>query len=203
MENNNNKKIRKISLIAFFSAVSAILMFFDFPLPIAPSFMKMDLSELPVMIGGFILGPISCIAISILKVLIKFIIKGTSTMFLGELANIVGSIAYALPSCIIYSTLKNKKRAVLGLIIGTISSSIICTLFNLFFLFPLYMNLFHMSEDVIIGMCHAILPFIDSMIKVMFFSVFPFNILKFGITSVITYMLYKHVSKITKEYINK
>lgn len=203
MTNVNNKKIRKISLIAFFSAISAILMFFDFPLPIAPSFMKMDLSELPVMIGGFILGPISCISISVLKILIKFIIKGTSTMFLGELANLIGSIAYALPSSIIYNILKNKKRAVLGLILGTILSSLICTLFNAFFLFPLYMNVFHMSEDVIIGMCRAILPYIDSMLKVMLFSVFPFNILKFSITSIITYMLYKHVSKMTKEFINK
>lgn len=203
MTNVNNKKIRKISLIAFFSAISTILMFFDFPLPIAPSFMKMDLSELPVMIGGFILGPISCISISVLKILIKFIIKGTSTMFLGELANLIGSIAYALPSSIIYSMLKNKKRAVFGLILGTILSSLICTLFNAFLLFPLYMNVFHMSEDVIIGMCRAILPYIDSMLKVMLFSVFPFNILKFSITSIITYMLYKHVSKMTKEFINK
>lgn len=203
MANVNNVKIRRLALIAFFSALSAILMFFDFPLPIAPSFMKMDLSELPVIIGGFILGPIHCIIISVLKVLIKFMIKGTSTMFLGEFANLIGSIAYALPASIIYSILKNKKRAIFGLILGTVLSSIICTLFNAFLLFPLYMNVFHMSEDVIIGMCRAILPFIDSMLKVMLFSVFPFNILKFGITSIITYMLYKHISKLIKEFINK
>ena len=203
MIRESNKKIKKIALIAFFSAMSAILMFFDFPLPIAPSFMKMDLSELPVIIGGFILGPIPCITISVLKVLIKFIIKGTSTMFLGETANLIGSIAYSLPSSIIYSKLKNKKRAVNGLVFGTILSSIVCTLFNAFLLFPLYMNVFHMGEEVIIGMCRAILPFIDSMLKVMLFSVFPFNILKFSITSIITYMLYKNVSKLTKEFINK
>ena len=203
MSKSNNKNVKKLALIALFSSISAILMFFDFPLPIAPTFMKMDLSELPVIIGGFILGPISCVTISMLKVLIKFIIKGTSTMFLGELANFIGSIAYALPACLIYSSLKNKKRAVHGLFIGTILSSLACTLFNAFLLFPLYMNVFHMEKDAIIGMCRAILPFIDSMLKVMLFSVFPFNILKFSITSIITYMLYKHVSKMTKGFINK
>lgn len=203
MSNSNNKNVKKLALVAFFSALSAILMFFDFPLPIAPSFMKMDLSELPVIIGGFILGPISCITISILKVLIKFMIKGTSTMFLGELANLIGSISYALPSSIIYTKLKNKRRAIHGLILGTLLSSIVCTLFNAFLLFPLYMNVFHMSEDVIIGMCRAILPFIDSMLRVMLFSVLPFNLLKFSITSIITYLLYKNVSKLTKEFINK
>ena len=203
MSNSNNKNVKKLALVAFFSALSAILMFFDFPLPIAPSFMKMDLSELPVIIGGFILGPVPCITISVLKVLIKFMIKGTSTMFLGELANLIGSIAYALPSSIIYTKLKNKKRAVHGLILGTLLSSLVCTLFNAFLLFPLYMNVFHMSEDVIIGMCRAILPFIDSMLKVMLFSVLPFNLLKFSITSIITYLLYKNVSKLTKEFINK
>lgn len=203
MSNSNNKNVKKLALVAFFSALSAILMFFDFPLPIAPNFMKMDLSELPVIIGGFILGPVPCITISVLKVLIKFMIKGTSTMFLGELANLIGSIAYALPSSIIYAKLKNKKRAVHGLILGTLLSSIVCTLFNAFLLFPLYMNVFHMSEDVIIGMCRAILPFIDSMLRVMLFSVLPFNLLKFSITSIITYLLYKNVSKLTKEFINK
>lgn len=203
MSNSNNKNVKKLALVAFFSALSAILMFFDFPLPIAPSFMKMDLSELPVIIGGFILGPISCVTISILKVLIKFMIKGTSTMFLGELANLIGSIVYALPSSIIYAKLKNKKRAIHGLILGALLSSLVCTLFNAFLLFPLYMNVFHMSEDVIIGMCRAILPFIDSMLRVMLFSVLPFNLLKFSITSIITYLLYKNVSKLTKEFINK
>ena len=190
-----NKNIKKIAIIALFSALSAILMYFDFPLPLAPNFMKMDLSELPVIIGGFILGPIECIVIAILKVLIKFVLKGTSTMFLGELANIIGGITYALPASIIYKSLKTKKRAVIGLVIGVILSSVVCTVCNALFLFPLYINVFQMSEEVIIKMCNAILPFIDSMMKVYIFSVFPFNIIKFTITSIITYIFYKNISK--------
>ncbi len=190
-----NRNIKKIAIIALFSALSAILMYFDFPLPIAPTFMKMDLSELPVIIGGFILGPIECIAIAVLKVLIKFVLKGTSTMFLGELANIIGSIAYALPASIIYKSLKTKERAMIGLIIGIFLSSVVCTICNALFLFPIYIKVFHMSEEVIIKMCSAIVPFIDNMTKVYLFSVLPFNIIKFTISSIITYIFYKNISK--------
>ena len=197
-----NNKIKKISIVALFSALSAILMYFDFPLPIAPTFMKMDLSELPVIIGGFVLGPIECVSIAVFKVLIKFILKGTSTMFLGELANIIGSITYALPASIIYKALKTKERAVIGMIIGIILASVACTLCNALFLFPLYMKAFHMSEEVIIKMCSAIVPFIDSMTKVYLFSVLPFNIVKFSIASIITYIFYKNISKHIKSILN-
>ena len=197
-----NNKIKKISIVALFSALSAILMYFDFPLPIAPTFMKMDLSELPVIIGGFILGPLECVSIAIFKVLIKFVLKGTSTMFLGELANIIGSIAYALPASIIYKTLKTRERAVIGMIVGIILASVVCTLCNALFLFPIYIKVFHMSEEVIIKMCNTIIPYIDSMMKVYIFSVLPFNIVKFLISSVITYIFYKNISKHIKSILS-
>lgn len=197
-----NKNIKKIAIIALFSALSAILMYFDFPLPIAPTFMKMDLSELPVIIGGFILGPVGCIAIAVLKVFIKFVLKGTSIMFFGELANIIGSITYSLPASILYNSFKTKKGAIIGLLIGILLSSAVCTICNALFLFPVYINVFHMSEEVIIKMCSAILPFIDSMTKVYIFSVLPFNIIKFSITSIITYFFYKNISKHIKNLLN-
>lgn len=197
-----NNQIKKIAIIALFSSISAVLMFFDFPIPVAPSFMKMDLSELPVIIGGFVLGPTQCVVIAVLKVVIKFLIKGTSTMFLGEIANIIGSITYALPASIIYKTLKTKERAVIGLILGVCLASIMCTLCNALFLFPVYIKVFHISESMIIGMCSKIFPFIDSMTKVYLLSVLPFNIIKFSIASIITYIFYKRISTYIKRILN-
>lgn len=192
------KSMKKIAIIALFSAIGAILMYIDFPIPIAPSFMKMDLSELPVIIGGFLLGPVASVVIAILKVMIKFVIKGTSTMFVGELANIIGSVSYALPATLIYTKLKTKKRAIIGLIVGTITASVIITCCNATFIFPLYIKVFHMSEESIIKMCSKILPFIDNMSKVYILSVFPFNIIKFTTTSVITLLFYKNISRTIK-----
>ena len=195
-----NKNIKTLVIIALFSAIGAILMYLDFQLPIAPSFMKMDLSELPVIIGGFLLGPIECVAIAILKVLIKFVLKGTSTMFIGEIANIIGSISYALPASLIYRKLKSKKGAMCGLVVGVICSSVVMTLCNMLFIFPMYMKIamFHMNEEKIIMKCREIFPFIDSMPKVYLLSVLPFNLVKYTTVSIITFIFYKRISKIIK-----
>ena len=72
---------RTITCIAMFSAIAAVLHIFDFALPIAPSFYKLDLSELPVMICTFYLGPVSGVVCEFLKILLKLLIKGTSTAF--------------------------------------------------------------------------------------------------------------------------
>ncbi|MBQ2205005.1 MAG: ECF transporter S component [Lachnospiraceae bacterium] len=196
------RDIKKIAIVAFFSALGAILMYFDFPLPVAPTFMKMDLAEIPVIVSGFILGPVECVLVAVLKVVIKFVIKGSSTMFLGELANIIGSISYALPASLIYKALKTKERAVIGMVLGAFLSSIVCTLCNALFLFPVYIRAFYMTEEKIIEMCSKILPFIDSMNKVYLFSVLPFNLVKFSVTSVITYFFYKSISKYIKNILN-
>lgn len=191
-------KNKKIAIIAMFSAIGGVLMCFDFPLPMFLSFMKIDISDLPVIVGGFIFGPVECIIIAALKVLIKLAIKTTSTLYVGELANFIGSIMYAFPASFAYDKIKNKKRAIFGLVLGTLFSSVVITICNMSFIFPFYMNLFHMGEDKIIAMSNKILPFIDSIPKVYLLSVLPFNIVKYSIVSIITFMFYKRISSIIK-----
>ena len=193
-----NNKIKKISIIAMFSAIGGILMFLDFQLPIFLSFMKMDLSDLPVIIGGFIFGPLDSIIIAVLKILIKFLLKPTSTVYVGEIANLIGSILYSLPASLIYIKFKNKKRAIIGLIIGVIVASVGITICNMIFIFPFYMQLFNITDVIIIGMCNKIFPYIDSMFKVYLLSVLPFNLVKYGLSSIITFLFYKRISKTIK-----
>ena len=88
------------------------------------------------------------------------------------------------------------------MIVGIILASVVCTLCNALFLFPIYIKVFHMSEEVIIKMCNTIIPYIDSMMKVYIFSVLPFNIVKFLISSVITYIFYKNISKHIKSILS-
>lgn len=193
-----NNKIKKISIIAMFSAIGGILMFLDFQLPIFLSFMKMDLSDLPVIIGGFIFGPLDSIIIAVLKILIKLLLKPTSTVYVGEIANLIGSILYSLPASLIYIKFKNKKRAIIGLIIGVIVASVGITICNMIFIFPFYMQLFNITDVIIIGMCNKIFPYIDSMLKVYLLSVLPFNLVKYGLSSIITFLFYKRISKTIK-----
>lgn len=193
-----NIRVKKISIIAMFSAIGGILMFLDFQLPMFLSFMKMDLSDLPVIVGGFIFGPLDSIIIAAVKILVKLILKPTSTIYVGELANFLGSIMYALPASLIYIKFKNRKRAVIGLIVGTLIASIGITICNMMFIFPFYMKLFNITDEIIIAMCSKIFPYIDNMTKVYLLSVLPFNLLKYGISSVITFIFYKKISKTIK-----
>ena len=189
-----NFKIKKLSIIAFLAAISSVLMTLNFPIILAPSFMKMDLSELPIIIGGFILGPIESVIIAILKVLVKFVLKPSTSTYIGELANLIGSVSYVLPASIIYNKLKTKRRAIYGMALGVVLASVICTISNKLFIFPMYMKLYEMTESSIIKMCSAIMPFIDNMNKVYLYSVLPFNVIKYLITTIITYFLYKKIS---------
>lgn len=193
-----NTRVKKVSIIAMFSAIGGILMFLDFQLPMFLSFMKMDLSDLPVIVGGFIFGPLDSIIIAAVKILVKLILKPTSTIYVGELANFLGSIMYALPASLIYMKLKNKKRAIIGLLVGTLIASNGITICNMAFIFPFYMKLFHITDEIIVSMCNKIFPYIDNMTKVYLLSVLPFNLLKYGISSVITFIFYKKISKMIK-----
>ena len=195
MNNENNTK--KLVLIALFSSVAAVLMFLDFSVPLTPSFVKFDLSELPVILGGYLLGPTSGIAIIVLKLTIKLILKPSSTMLIGELSNFIASLTYMLPAVLYYRRNKTLKGAVISLAIGTIISAIVVTVADYFVIFPLYAKLF-MSMEAIIKAGNAINKNIDSLLSLMIISIFPFNIFKYTVTSVLTVLLYKKLKHILK-----
>ena len=195
MNNKNNTK--KMVLIALFSSVAAVLMFLDFSVPLAPSFVKFDLSELPVILGGYLLGPMSGVIIIILKLAIKLILKPSSTMFIGELSNFIASLTYMLPAVLYYRRNKTLKSAIISLAIGTLISAIVVTVADYFVIFPLYAKLF-MSMEAIIKAGNAINKNIDSLLSLMLISIFPFNIFKYGVTSVLTVLLYKKLKNIFK-----
>lgn len=100
---------RKMAVVGMFSAIAMILHLLDFPLPFAPNFYKLDFSELPVLIGAFAYGPVVGVAIEAIKILLKLFIKGTSTAFVGDLANFVIGCSFILPASAIYYFKKNKK----------------------------------------------------------------------------------------------
>ena len=110
---------RMMVQIAMLTAVAEVLMLFDFPLPFAPSFYKIDLSEVPILIGCFAMGPAAGIIIEAMKILLNFIISGTVTAGVGELANFAIGCSMVLPAGLIYRYHKTRKNAVLGMAAGT------------------------------------------------------------------------------------
>lgn len=111
---------RKIAMIGVFSAIAVILHMLDFPIPFAPEFYKMDFSELPALIGAFAFGPVAAVMIEFCKIILKLLFKGTSTAFVGDLANFIIGCSFLLPASIIYLFRKNKKNAIIGCVVGTL-----------------------------------------------------------------------------------
>ncbi|MDO4966356.1 MAG: ECF transporter S component [Lachnospiraceae bacterium] len=201
-KDGNNEKIlstRMITVVGMFSAIATVLMLFEIPLPFAPSFYKLDFSELPALIGAFAFGPVAGVLIEFIKIVLKLLIKGTSTAFVGELANFVVGCSFILPASIIYEIKKNKKSALVGCVVGTVILTFVGTSFNAVYLLPKFAELFGMPLDVIIGMGTEINPNITNISSFVIFAVAPLNIIKGVLNSVVTILIYKKLSPILKK----
>lgn len=183
-----------ISYTAIFAAMAGVLMFIEIPLFFAPSFYEIDLSEIPVMICTFYLGPVAGVVCELLKVIVKLVLKGTSTAFVGDFANFVVGCSFVLPASFIYHLNRSKKTAIIGLAAGTLVMTVFGSLFNAVYLLPTFAELFGMPLEAIIGMGTAVNSAINSVSTLVLFAVVPFNLLKGLIITVLTMLLYKRIS---------
>lgn len=185
-----------IAKIGLLSAIAAIVMIFQVPLWFAPSFYKLDLSDTVVLIGGFALNPIATVYIQTIKIFLNFLIDGTATAGIGELANFLMGISFAFPASYIYHKNKSIKSAVIGLLVGTVSICISGCLLNLYLLIPAYSKGYGL--DALIGMGTAVNPKITDLNQLILFATLPFNLVKAIVNSIVTLILYKRLSKALK-----
>lgn len=191
--------IRTMAQIAMLGAVSVILMLIEFPLPfLAPPFYQLDFSEVPVLIGTFAMGPLAGAAIELIKILLNLVINGTITAGVGELANFIIGCSMILPAGIIYRKHKTRKRAITGMVTGTVIMAVIGCFINAFVLLPAYSVGLGISMDALVGMGTAINPAITNVGWFVVLAVAPFNLVKGIVVSVVTMLLYKRVSVIIK-----
>ena len=190
--------VKNITRIAILATLGAVLMLIDFPIFVAPGFYKMDLGDLPCLIGAFAMGPVPALFIQIIKILLKMLFKPTSTAFIGEIAAFIFSSSYCLSASIIYQNNKTKKGAVKALIIGSIVMIIVSVLANYLFIIDAYSKLYGMPLEAIIGLGQAIFPIINSKLSFVLCCVLPFNIIKVICVDLLTMLLYKHISPILK-----
>ena len=187
---------RYVAFVAMFGAIAAVLMLFEIPLFFAPSFYKIDLSEIPVLMCSFYLGPVAGVICELLKIIVKLLLKGTSTMFVGDFANFVVGCTFVLPASIIYHVKKSKKSAIIGMASGTAVMTVFGSLFNAVYLLPKFANIFGMPLEAIIGMGTEVNRAINSVSTLVLFAVVPFNLLKGIVVSVATFFLYKRLEPI-------
>lgn len=173
-------------------------MIIDFPIFVAPSFYKLDIGDLPCLIGAFAMGPIPALLIQIIKVIVKLLIKPTSTAFIGEVAAFIFSSIYCVSASIIYGKHNNKNGAIKALIISSIFEIIISALGNYFFIIPAYSNLYNLPLETIISLGNDIFPIVNDKFSFVLCCVMSFNIVKITIIDVFTMLLYKRISPLLK-----
>ena len=193
----NRKKFSDTHYIAYtaiFSTMAAVLMLLEIPLFFAPGFYKLDLSELPVMICTFYLGPVAGVVAEFIKVFLKLIFKGTSTAFVGDFANFAVGCTFVLPASIIYHAKPSRNSALVGMIVGTLVMTVFGSTFNALYLIPKFAQLFHMELEKIVGMGTAVNGHITSVYTLVLYAVVPFNLLKGILVSALTFLLHKRIS---------
>lgn len=178
-----------IAKVSALSSIAVLLMFLQFPIFPAFSFLKIDFSNIPALIGGFVLNPLAGFAIECVKVLVNTLIEGTMTGYIGELSNLIVSLAFVLPPTIIYYYRKTFLTAILSLVVGVVIGTTVACLSNYFLVFPLYLNGFGMG--ILQG---------KTLANVIFTIVLPFNLIKQSLNALLTIVLYKKTAKILRRF---
>ncbi len=195
MKENKLLSTKNVVLMGMFGALAGVLMVFEIPLPfIAPSFYGLDLSEVPVLVGTFALGPVAGAVMELVKILVKLMIKPTSTGFVGEFANLMIGCSLILPAGVIYRFKKTKKGAITGMAAGTAVMAVVGVVLNALVMIPFYSNF--MPLDNIIKAGAAINPAISNVWTFAVICVGPFNIVKGVVVSLVTALVYKRISVI-------
>ena len=193
LKENKLFTLKHLVLMGMFGALGAVLMLFEFPIPfIAPPFYGLDLSEIPVLVGTFSMGPLAGLVIELVKILVKLVLKPTTTGFVGEFATFCIGCSLVLPAGFLYKRNKTKKGALIGMIIGTVSMAVIGAVLNALVMIPFYSNF--MPLESIIAAGAAINPVVSNVWTFAFACVAPFNLVKGALVSLITTLVYKRIS---------
>ncbi len=186
--------VRKLVVTAMMAAISSVLMMLSFSVPLAPSFLKLDFSELPALITAYTFGPLYGVLVCLVKNIVNLFFS--TTMGIGELSNFLLGVCFVLPAGLLYKKRKNFKSAIVGAALGTTSMALMSLPFNYFLTYPIYMNF--MSEEVILNLYRAIYPGTNSLLQALVIFNMPFTFVKGLFSVIITFLVYKHLSPIMK-----
>ncbi len=191
---------REITTIGMLGAIAVVLMLFEIPLPFAPSFYEIDLSEVPVLVGCFAMGPVAGVLIELVKIILNLIINGTVTAGVGELANFFIGCSFCIPAGMIYNRKKTKKGAIVGLVSGTLIMTFLGCFINAYIMLPTYAKAFSIPLDGLIEMGTKVNANITDLFTFVMFAVVPFNLLKGILVSIVVLLIYKKISPIIKRH---
>ena len=186
-------RTRKVAITGIFAAVAIVLMYLEIPLPLMPSFLKFDFSEIPVLIIGFALGPISAVVVELIKNLAHYPVSQSAGV--GEIANFVMGCALVVPASVIYRLVKSRTGAIVGMITGTLTMTVVACVGNYFVMIPFYANVMGFPVAAIVGMAQSVgNKMVTDLWTLILFVFAPFNLFKGLVVSIIVLLVYKKIS---------
>lgn len=195
MSSRSTGFIVKVGLL---SALALLLMYLNFPIPfLFPGFLKMDFSDVPALVGGFSLGPMGAVFIGLVKNLLYAVSK-SDTAGIGPMANFITGVAFVVPASIIYRRLHTRRGALLGMLVGTVVMTVSMAFANYYIFLPLYETVLGIPMKTIIGMGTKVTPLITDLKTLIILGTSPFNLFKGVLVSLVTLILYKHISRLFK-----
>lgn len=186
--------VRKLTVTALLGAAATILMFISFGLPILPSYLKVDFSEMPALLASFALGPVYGAVVCLIKNLVN--LTATTTGGVGELCNFLLGVLFVVPAGLLYRRHSSRKTALIGMIVGALVMSAGSVLVNYYIVYPTYLLV--MPEDAIVGMYSALVPAANSIFKGILVFNLPLTFVKGVLDAIITFVLYKRLSPVLK-----
>lgn len=197
---NTLNRTRTLTLTAILSAVASVLMFFSINVPLMPSFIKLDFSEIPAVFASFALGPLSGVTVCLVKNMVNLF--STTTMGIGELSNFLLGLSFVWPAGFIYSRRRNFKWAIIAAITGTVTMSILSVFTNFFIVYPVYFNV--LPIEAILAMYNVINPFVgrepnsENLVKALITFNMPFTFIKGTLAVFVTFVIYKPLAPVLR-----
>ena len=201
-KNGKKEKVfttRKIAVIGVMSAIASVLMLFEFPIVNIVNFYKLDFSELPILLCAFAYGPMAGVIAEAVKILVNLLLDGTTTAFVGELANFIVGSTFVMTASAIYHCKKNKTMAIISCVVGTIVLVAVAAPLNGLYLLPKFSEIYGIPMEGLIAAGTAVNPKVDGIWTFVLFNVVPINILKGVAVSLITILLYHPLRPILKK----
>ncbi len=192
------QKTHHLAVAAMLSAVAAVLQFVEFSIPVMPSFIKLDISDLPALLGTFSLGPVYGVAIQLVKNLLH--LPFGSSAGVGELSNFILGAVFVFAAGVIYTRSKSRKSALVGSVVGAAAMALVSVVTNYFIVYPAYVVLYHLPLDAIVGMYEEILggvshvPTQNALFNCLLVFNVPFTLVKGLLDTALCFLIYKPLS---------
>ena len=191
-------RVRKIAIAAMLAAIAVVLNYFEVPIPLMPPFLKIDPSTIPLLIGSFILGPVYALGMAFVKNFVHFFTSTSGGV--GQIADFIITSAFTATAAIVYRNNRTKKGAVMGCAAGCVAIMIAGYLANRYLLIPFFSQI--MPMEAIFSACAKVNPLIHDLDSYLLFGAVPFNFIKGVLISLITFPVYKKLSRHIKHFIS-